>query len=432
MSVDIKAKVYALAIRVLARLGVISHRTRVSWESIPTQSVNHAQLEMLGQGTSNILRVHWDGEPFYFRFCREHVARYPYLLETIDNYYYFSKAPESDRELVLTSIRKRHNRKRLLHLGEFHRLDSRIHRFFNSKDLSIVGIEAPYDRASEEYDALCVRLGLLLKYISNELATYDLNLNCGRYQTYNFNRSKAERIVAEEMGFPEMVCDSELVRLRVDDSREFIGSWMGKAPGRSITEITTETLLASLTPDIQKSLLTLHALDVICLEKDHRPENYNIVYDASGNARSVCAFDNDSPMAFFPKGGICFDSYLESSSFVDKDGMINRPFFSDSVAERIVSIQGATLKERLSPYLNCWQLRACVKRLGRLKAAISRTRKQYPERFLSDGDWSSKTVEAEVSDNKRRSYLFLLRYAHYKSNQYKETHYIPGHFFYDE
>ncbi len=205
-------------------------------------------------------------------------------------------------------------------------------------------------------------------------------------------RSVASKMIAETLGVGGMITQSRFCVLNID-GKETLGVLSESANG-------TRAMDTDITPSVtlQRELTNLHALDIICNQPDHGPNNYNVT--PSG---SVCAFDNDNEKTFFPFFSVnCVCAAC--ASFVDKNGRINRPSFDKALAESITTVDLKSMDKMLKPYLNYLQRAALKSRLKRLRKAIL-----CSDSLLLDSDvWSLESLNEEINGKYGKTYLTRL------------------------
>ncbi len=205
-------------------------------------------------------------------------------------------------------------------------------------------------------------------------------------------RSVATRIVAEELGLADLVTEACWCSLSVE-GKPLLGILSNGAPGSRMVDSQPQP-----EGSLQKALLDVNALDILCYQTDHGPNNYNLCPGGG-----VCAFDNDNPSTFFPDPRIG-KAFAGCAPFVSADGTVARPFFDAGTAQKLAELDEKRLNARLKPYLNSLQRWALVKRLHRLNAAIAKTAAQNSQ-FLRSGDWSRETARLECSGSYGNTYL---------------------------
>jgi hypothetical protein len=210
----------------------------------------------------------------------------------------------------------------------------------------------------------------------------------------------ASRIVAEELGMAERITPSEWCSLTTDDGNTWFGLRSASAPGHRMADVR-------MPPDarMQKTLLELNVLDVLCHQPDHGPNNYNVCTDAQGHT-TVCAFDNDNAQTFFP--WLTTEKPLAGCAPLVRAGRIHRPHLPADTAAALERADIPRLRQRLRPYLNAVQIAAVVYRLKALRRAVRVTAQTDPLFLRADDQWNSDTVAAECSGRYGRTYLSRL------------------------
>lgn len=215
---------------------------------------------------------------------------------------------------------------------------------------------------------------------------------------FSAQRAIASKIVAEELGVGDMISTALPCRLTLDDGSEMTGVVSDAAEGSRMRDTRVE-----LNGSLQRELLILNALDLICWQVDHGPNNYN-VYSANGEYK-ICAFDNDNQQTFFPISNVRARSLSHASPLIKADGAINRPFFDREFSQKIHNVNKDNLKKRLKPYLNSFQINALIKRIEALDVAIYKTQESNPS-FLIDSDkFSADTAVCEFCGDFGETYL---------------------------
>ena len=346
--------------------------------------------------TNNILKIETETGRYYFRECRVHDFADCYVQQTVESFFSDSKKAEA----VLGTLKDPKRFNSFFYMGVKNDKGSPAGQFFESGDLSLVGLDGfgPFVTYDE--------LHALVQYSWGEFYAYHLNSHCsiGELQTFNLCRSKAYEIVANAFGLARLVPPSRTVILDYQ-GKSLKGSLMDEAPGLRADCIDKIARLNSLSGSIQRELVALNVLDVICHERDHRPDNYNVLMSDGGVV--VCAFDNDSPMSFFPSSSIDFLTYKGCSSLVDSNGVYNRPGFPRRVWECMTRIDRESLKTSLTPFLSMAQIRALFKRVDNLIAAVKRALELDRTLLLDDNDWDCSTVDRELSGVYGCTYLEL-------------------------
>lgn len=228
-------------------------------------------------------------------------------------------------------------------------------------------------------------------YMRGAMATLDTQKAVSGKSRYYYNavRTVATEQVAKLLGLQELITPSLWCRLRIDGEERF-GIASAAAPG-------VRAFDADVAPNglLQRDLICLNILDVICFQQDHGPNNYNV--DLSGN-RTLCAFDNDNPNTFFPIGKISWP-LSGCDPVVTAGGKWNRPYMDKALAEALMGLNAGELKAKLKPYLNSVQIKGLLSRVKQLQALLK------DATLLSDGQWNEETLQEELSGKYGKTYL---------------------------
>lgn len=219
-----------------------------------------------------------------------------------------------------------------------------------------------------------------------------------RYSFFYAVKSISTRIIAEELQLDHMITDVQWCMLELETGEAILGILSDAAPGHRMLDCSI-----AANGSLQKELMNLNVLDVICCQMDHGPNNYNIYCDKE-NVCSICAFDNDNPYTFFPIPVI--NLHLACADvFTNKKNIIQRPYFDQDVAKHLDELDLNALKHRLRPYLNFIQIKVLIIRIKKLNRAVKKT-KHYKKEFLLDStEWNYETVKRELSGQFGETYL---------------------------
>lgn len=227
-----------------------------------------------------------------------------------------------------------------------------------------------------------------------------LRVACGKaYSYFSAVKSVASKIVAEALGIGSLITDTSFCCVKTDSGQTLFGLLCDAAPGSRMVDSEVE-----ICGSLQKELMNLSLLDLICVQTDHGPNNYNI--SATNGAYTVCAFDNDNPNTFLPLPFVN-RSVLGCSKMVDADGLLNRPYISRDLYDRIQNVDAARLRRELSPYLNILQISALMIRIKHLQKVLKKTAEKKRDFLLEDAAWSLQTAAEEMSGNYGRTYLTI-------------------------
>lgn len=240
-----------------------------------------------------------------------------------------------------------------------------------------------------------------LWYMRNSAAEYrTLRLARGeQYSYFSAVRSVAGRIVAEALEVSSLMTTAEFCRLVLDNGAERFGVLSPAADGSRMKDTDVP-----MTGSLQRELLNLNLLDMVCFQTDHGVNNYN-VFERDG-AYAVCAFDNDNPYTFLPIPTIR-RNFLGCSSLVDRDGYLYRPLVDQQLFRNIQNLNVNGLKKQLKPYLNRWQRWALGVRIRKIQTMLNRSVRRMPTLAVGDAAWNDQTVAEELSGRYGTTYLTL-------------------------
>ena len=388
-------------------------RKRIDESSLSAEhvSVRSADISFFNLSTNSIISFRMDGKTFFFRECPEIFPKTEFFRVSVSRFFASLDRLRIDCEIFRQEIP--------LNLDFSDDICAEFRKYIDKKATNadfLDSLESVEELAatcgfsiwekSEYNSAFFERFGFCdLPGELKDIAIYFLwcmrsasitfgKLNIARSKKHSFYcavRSVCSRIVAEELGFSHLITDARFCVLDIDGECR-LGIISPAAPGQRMADRTVDSSCA-----MQRELICLNALDYICLQPDHGPNNYNVCDTADGGY-SVCAFDNDNPLTFFPFPKVTV-SLSGSSPLTDKKGMIARPFFDAEFAENLEKTDIKKLKKRLRPYLNGIQIYALICRLKFLKKAINKTNNANPEFLLTSNEWNEKSVLKELSGN---------------------------------
>lgn len=235
-----------------------------------------------------------------------------------------------------------------------------------------------------------------MRSVANKYQT--LKIVRGKCYSYFYAvRAVSSHIVAEELGLSHMIARPYWCRLRISDGQTLLGVLSESAPGDRMKDI--DPICDS---KLQRELLNLNLLDVICNQPDHGPNNYNMC--RLNGACTVCAFDNDNEQTFFPFFRIN-RSLSGCSPFIDSKGILNRPGLDAETVNKLNGLDMKVFKRRLKPYLNWLQLLALGARIKRLKKAIENTCAIDDGLLKNAEDWDERILNKELNSAYGKTYL---------------------------
>lgn len=227
-------------------------------------------------------------------------------------------------------------------------------------------------------------------------------LSVVRGETYSYFsalKSVASRIVADALGLGALITFSEFCCVKLDNGESMFGLLCDAAPGSRMLDSRVQPC-----GSLQKELMDLSLLDLICVQTDHGPNNYNVAF--SDGAYRICAFDNDNPNTFLPLP-LVRRSVLGCSRLIGADGLVNRPYVSRELYDGIRNVRFDRLRMDLRPYLNVFQITALLIRIRRVQKALERTVRKRPGFVLDHEEWNARTAAEELSGEYGRTYLTI-------------------------
>lgn len=252
----------------------------------------------------------------------------------------------------------------------------------------------------EELPETCRNIAIYFLWVMRGAAGNYRLMKTVRGRNYSFFagvKSVASEIVAQELDLAHLVTPAKWCRLQAGE-QVYFGLLSPAAPGSRMVD-TAVTATASL----QRELLCLNVLDVICNQTDHGPNNYNVAVGEDGKY-TVCAFDNDNPQTFFPRFTVS-RSLAGCVPFVRAGNRIQRPYMDSTLAKDLRGLNEKKLRKRLKPYLNRLQIAAVCYRIRRLNCAIMQTQLERPDFLLEAENWNAQTVAEEINGKFGQTYL---------------------------
>ena len=245
-----------------------------------------------------------------------------------------------------------------------------------------------------------------MDYAWSELYLY--KLNCGvkrnKSQLYNSARAISYYRMSKLLGLEHLIPNTKFIRFSIDKGVKF-GLYMDSASGIPFLDIMNKDRSSLFTSILQRDLVDLNLLDVICFEKDHRPDNYNVLLNDDAKVYSVSVFDNDSPMSFYVSDNICFETYDGCSEFVKKDGILNRPFINRVTYENMLRLNEKTIRDTFSDLLTKPQVKSLIARFFKLRDAITKGVQKKECVLLNANEWNETTVNEEITGRFGITYL---------------------------
>lgn len=370
--------------------------------------------------SNSIISFVYEGKLYYFRECIQRLDFQDYYQKSIERFFatldklyiqqehfkqkipirlHFSSDEIKDFYDYLEKKKKNKN---------FWKTISRIDHISIKKNFSI-WLRQCYDPEFFHCFALgdipqqCYDIGIyFLWYMRGVCADYrTMNIVKGKQYSYFLAvKSVASQIVAESIGLGHMITSAEFCRIEFEDGDVLFGIISNEAQGNRMIDGDVQ-----INGCLQKELLNLNVLDIICFQTDHGMNNYNVI--RQGENYAICAFDNDNPNTFLPIPSIKYN-FLGCSSLVDRKGFLNRPYFSEELLGRIQKLDLPSLKRKLNPYLNKCQICALIFRIKKLQKMLQRTERNGHHVIISDDQWNNQTVIAELGGLYGKTYLTIL------------------------
>ncbi len=352
-------------------------------------------IQVLTHTSNNVIRIKKENGYYYFRECKRHTDVREYVNDLI-NYYYEHIHPElvCDGMFLKKRLSKKSNLKKFINMGITNDFSSGAYKFCSGLGGNSIGL-GEMDPDTE------YRIKDFVQYVWGELFAYKLNSGLKKdcYQTYNAVRSISTYRISKLLNIHHLIPYTDYAVILIDGREELFGTIMFEAPGVSSDKIDVNTRKQICSPSLQRSLNILNFLDVICLEKDHRPSNYNVILK-NQDIVSIVAFDNDSPNSF-GLGGISFETYVGCSPLI-VGKYVNRPYIDSDLAERIKKLTYNDLKTELGDLLNKYQLFSLGMRLKKMQQILRTT---PDKKLLTPRAWSKQTIAEELSGEYGKTYL---------------------------
>lgn len=367
-----------------------------------------------------IISFIYEGKLYYFRECIQRLSFQEYYQKSIDRFFatldklhiqrehFKQETPirihfSSDEiEVFHDYLEKKKKNK------NFWKMIAQTDHISTKRNFSI-WLQQRYDPEFFRYFALgdipqqCYDIGIyFLWYMRGVCAAYrTMNIVKGKqYSYFSAVKSVASQIVAESIGLGHMITSAEFCKIEFEDGDALFGVISNAAQGNRMLDSDIQ-----INGSLQKELLNLNVLDIVCYQTDHGMNNYNVF--RQGENYAVCAFDNDNPNTFTPIPSIKYN-FLGCSSLVDKQGLLNRPYFSEELLGSIQRLDLSSLKRKLNPYLNKCQIAALTFRVKKVQKMLRRTKAKTPHAIITDDKWNNQTVIAESSGLYGKTYFTTL------------------------
>ena len=374
----------------LGQCGLLFNKNMTLGGNLPTENISDSEMIPIIT-TSNIVYKVKDGA-WYFRECRPHLSQKNYVEEIVADF---------EDIVIHDNFKPEINRRKFFQMGNMASKSSNVYSFFERGNASILGIRIPYGSKENV-------LRSFVNYAWSEVYAYQLNRGCRLNfpQVYNAVREICFYQMACLLNVDRLVPKTYFVALRNKEKLK-IGTRMDGASGIPFLKIMNNPRTELFQPLLQRELLDLQLLDVLCFEKDHRPDNYNVIFDSNGKVYTISVFDNDSPLSFFVSSKVSFETYEGCSPFITRDGSINRPFLDADVCDALFNLTYENVHSVFSQYLSEVQIKCLYKRIRRMQFAIEKGIREGTCRLLSSNEWDNNTVEKELGGDYGLTYLGL-------------------------
>lgn len=380
--------------------------------------IDQKDISCFNLSTNSIISFEYDGFLFYFRECAEVRGKIDYFKTEIscffDNMGYIGVPAEHFKEHLLIRVVFSDEETRDFEVYIRHKMaDSRfIKRLSRTAAICRKINFSIWNKYLQTDNTFFDMFGLSdLEPRLFDIATYFvwcMRSAAVRYQTLKLAHGKqhsffqavrafSSYVVAEELGFAHMITRPWWCRLHLSNGQTLFGVLSESAPGERMKD--AEPICDS---GLQRALLNLNLLDVVCNQPDHGPNNYSVC--RRDGVCSVCAFDNDNDQTFFPF--LHIDRNLSGCSpFINGNGIVNRPGLDAETVKKLNALNVKALKKRLKPYLNGLQLLALDVRIKKLKKAVRNTC-AIDDGFLQNTeDWDERILKKELSGVYGETYL---------------------------
>ena len=338
------------------------------------------------------------------------------LKDTIAKY---GEIPKKDKQYISELVEEEHNKDRQIEI-------------FN--DASEKGKPA-LKFFSRRYH----QLGTIINTLFSDLELLD---NGGRVNMTR--RNVATSRMASLLGLKDLIAESQTVDILDEATGKTIrGNLMNQAEGKEHEEIENSLKERKITSTFLRDITNLQVLDYLCGQVDRHAGNMMYKVDGDGNVTGVQGIDNDGAFGLKENAGRVarvFDTSSEEM-FI--------PYMDAHLADRIMELDGDTLRYALMDLIKEEEINEAIKRLHTLQKGIENIRQKEAFRFLENkddwtlhenhqeaknliigGEWN-KVLDEELknpelaAENRRLDksveYSFLHRYRElYSVDQYKD------------
>lgn len=353
--------------------------------------------------TSNIITVTQNGTRYFFKEAKEKQGSLRACIQRgVDDFFCDIVHNPSLREMVLTSLQKRSNLRRLVNMGYKNVRTSRFNRYLISGDESCLGLPSPSSPEEKQ------QLRKLIFYLYGELQNwfYNARVRPGELQTFSAVRALGVRELARMLSVEELIVHCDFVKVKLG-GRVRYGILSEEAEGDTLLDCPPEQRARLSSPELLRSLTNLNLLDTVSGDNDHRIGNYHVLTDEAGKYSDVLSYDNDSPATFGLSPSIRFKNVIGCSSFIRGCGTLNRAHLDKTAAEALLGIKRSELGA-LAPYLTPIQRFFLWSRISRVKRAISKTLRSRGDLLAKRNEWSAEHMKRDLSGKYGKTYLASL------------------------
>ncbi len=364
--------------------------------------------------SSNIIKIKNKGNNLYLKECRIHSLFSDYLANVIENYFdLVSKNENSDiikqyilQDFSCVKLREIYTKLNRVYEDHFRNKNKYYYTGWDPIEagLKSISIEANIGN-SVVINFLNNEFMHFVEYIRNDVNAYDdhLFLGLNEYQTTGADNSIATYILSRFLDIENLVIETKYVWLNIGENHRKLCSFTEQAFGCAAIDMKIPQK-KQITGEFYRQLFVLSLFDVICFQRDHNQENY-FVQLKEDKVNSVLAFDNDSKMTFFPLNTVTNGTSIGCSPVI-ANGVINRPYIDEEFCNKLQNVDLNIINDLLSPYISKMQILALKNRIVKVIKAIEKTKKNYPERFISKNKWSLEMCDKELSGEYGNTYLY--------------------------
>lgn len=377
--------------------------------------IESKDMSLIKNTTFNLYRLNISNQIYYFREIRKHSNFKSYLKELLNDYFYFcnpTSSLKSQQDKIYSKLCSKRVIKKIYNMGIVNDISSKIYIYLQNKDRNIFSLNDLKDVNDND-------LKDLFQFLWGEIYSYRLNNGVKKnfYQTFNSSKILATKRLADLIGLNELIPDVKMVKLIIDNKIIKYGTMMNSAKGISPCCIDSIEV-KNITPELQRQCISLHLLDCLSYEKDHRPGNYNVLIK-NNKLTSINAFDNDAPLTFFISSNINMVSYLNSCPFVDNNNLINLEHIDYNLANRIIKIDKNEIYLCFENILSKIQIEFLIKRIYKMKKAIIYTVKEKKDFLLKKNEWTNCILEQEIKSGKNTYLKILINNSHDEHNYFE-------------